>query len=211
MVSISNWLTLGLIGGGILAFYKLGGASGIGSKIGGGFSNLYDSFTKAINPLAEATERLTENIQNPALNPLLVAQERLLELLTVDPNLAEGRFVEPASIECNPPYCSITSKGTIINDDFSSNAGSTVSNDATKVNTGGFIQQKTTSVQPTSWSSSSLSGVSITGSYTSSSGYTSGSSDSSTGISNAGDTGGSTGGDTGGIKSRAVGRSTRYG
>jgi len=198
MVSISNWLTLGLIGGGILAFYKLGGASGIGSKIGGGFSNLYDSFTKAINPLTEATERLTENIQNPALNPLLVAQERLLELLTTDPNLAEGRFVDPASI---------TSDG----DQTKSNEGTTVSNEATKVNTGGFIQQKTTSIQPTSWKSSSLSGVSITGSYTSSSGYTSGSSDSSSGISNAGDTGGSTGGDTGGIKSRAVGRSTRYG
>lgn len=187
MVSISNWLTLGLIGGGILAFYKLGGASGIGSKIGGGFSNLYDSFTKAINPLAEATERLTENIQNPALNPLLVAQERLLELLTTDPNLAEGRFVEPASI-------------TTDGDQTKSNAGSTVSNAATKVNTGGFIQQKTTSIQPTSWKSSSLSGVSITGSYSSSSGYSGGSTDSSTGTSNAGVTGGSTGGSTGGTQ-----------
>ena len=44
MVSISNALTLALIGGGILAFYKLGGAGGIGSRIGGGFSNLFDSF-----------------------------------------------------------------------------------------------------------------------------------------------------------------------
>jgi len=192
MVSISNWLTLGLIGGGILAFYKLGGASGIGSKIGGGFSNLYDSFTKAINPLAEATERLTENIQNPALNPLLVAQERLLELLTVDPNLAEGRYVEPASIT--------TETVASARPQVFTPSGSTVSNAATKVNTGGFIQQKTTSIQPTSWKSSSLSGVSITGSYSSSSGYSGGSTDSSTGTSNAGVTGGSTGGSTGGTQ-----------
>lgn len=189
MVSISNWLTLGLIGGGILAFYKLGGASGIGSKIGGGFSNLYDSFTKALNPLAEATERLSENIQNPALNPLLVAQERLAELLTTDPNLVEGRFVDPASITAERILA-----------DKKSDTSPRISNDATKVNTGGFIQQKTTSIQPTSWKSSSLSGVSITGSYTSSSGYTSGSTDSSSGISTAGDTGGSTGGDTGGTQ-----------
>jgi len=192
MVSISNWLTLGLIGGGILAFYKLGGASGIGSKIGGGFSNLYDSFTKALNPLSEATERLSENIQNPALNPILVAQERLLELLTTDPNLAEGRYVEPASIT--------TETVASARPQVFPPSGSTVSNAATKVNTGGFIQQKTTSVQPTSWKSSSLSGVSITGSYSSSSGYSGGSTDSSTGTSNAGVTGGSTGGSTGGTQ-----------
>ena len=49
MVSISNWATLALIGGGILAFYKLGGAGGIGSRIGGGFSSLFDSFSSALN------------------------------------------------------------------------------------------------------------------------------------------------------------------
>jgi len=197
MVSISNWLTLGLIGGGILAFYKLGGASGIGSKIGGGFSNLYDSFTKALNPLSEATERLSENIQNPALNPILVAQERLLELLTTDPNLAEGRYVEPASITTDSFPKSQTD---LITSFKPKTARPRIVNDATTVNTGGFIQQKTTSIQPTSWKSSSLSGVSITGSYSSSSGYSGGSTDSSTGTSNAGVTGGSTGGSTGGTQ-----------
>ena len=48
MVSIKTGLTLGLIGAGLLAFYKLGGATGLGSRIGAGFSgfgqSLADSF-----------------------------------------------------------------------------------------------------------------------------------------------------------------------
>ena len=48
MVSIKTGLTLGLIGAGLLAFYKLGGATGVGSRIGAGFSgfgqSLADSF-----------------------------------------------------------------------------------------------------------------------------------------------------------------------
>jgi len=53
MVSIKNLITLGLIGGGILAFYRLGGASGIGSRIGGGFGSLFDGFTGALNPVKD--------------------------------------------------------------------------------------------------------------------------------------------------------------
>ncbi len=48
MVSIKTGLTLGLLGAGALAFYALGGAKGIGSRIGGGFTgfgqSLADSF-----------------------------------------------------------------------------------------------------------------------------------------------------------------------
>ena len=89
MVSLSTGLTLGLIGAAILGFYKLGGASGIGSRLGGGFSDLFDSFGSALNPVSAITE-------NPALNPVLVAQARYEEATTLDPNLAANRFVDPA-------------------------------------------------------------------------------------------------------------------
>ena len=89
MVSLSTGLTLGLIGAAILGFYKLGGASGIGSRLGGGFSDLFDSFGSALNPVSAITE-------NPALNPVLVAQARYEEATTLDPNLAANKFVDPA-------------------------------------------------------------------------------------------------------------------
>ena len=51
MVRASTLLTLGLIGAGLLAFTSLGGASGIGQRIGGGFKafqdNLIGGFTGA--------------------------------------------------------------------------------------------------------------------------------------------------------------------
>jgi len=50
MVSISNLLTLAAVGTAILGFYKLGGASGIGSRLGGGVSGLFDSFTNSLIP-----------------------------------------------------------------------------------------------------------------------------------------------------------------
>ena len=45
MVRASTLLTLGLIGAGLLAFTSLGGASGIGQRIGGGFKAFTDSIT----------------------------------------------------------------------------------------------------------------------------------------------------------------------
>jgi len=56
MVSIKSLITLGLIGGGILAFYRLGGSSGIGSRIGGGFGSLFDGFTNALNPVKDVLD-----------------------------------------------------------------------------------------------------------------------------------------------------------
>lgn len=47
MVSIKSGLTLGLIGAGALAFYALGGAKGIGSRIGGGFTGFGQSLADA--------------------------------------------------------------------------------------------------------------------------------------------------------------------
>ena len=230
MVSISNLLTLGLIGGGILAFYKLGGAGGIGSKIGGGFSSLFDSFTSSIFPVTNAVGRLAENVQNPALNPFSVAWERFLESISKDPNTDQGKF-EPSGegtekAEYNP-Y-----------DPFKT----TSTNPMTENNN--FIAANQS--HPTSWNLESLSGVTITGMYNSSTGGSGGSSTgggagggsgatttgSSTGSSTGGSTtassstaasssdggnnaggssGSQTGGSTGGSTSRAVGRATRYG
>jgi hypothetical protein len=47
LVSIKTGLTLGLIGAGALAFYALGGAKGIGSRIGGGFTGFGQSLADA--------------------------------------------------------------------------------------------------------------------------------------------------------------------
>lgn len=47
MVSIKTGLTLGLLGAGALAFYALGGAKGIGSRIGGGFTGFGQSLADA--------------------------------------------------------------------------------------------------------------------------------------------------------------------
>ena len=94
MVSISTGLTLGLIATAVLGFYKLGGASGIGSRLGGGFSSLFDSFGSSLNPVQAAIDK--NNAENPALNPILVAQARFEEATTLDPNLSADRFVDPA-------------------------------------------------------------------------------------------------------------------
>ena len=50
MVRASTLLTLGLIGVGLLAFSSLGGASGIGQRIGGGFKAFSDSLTAGFKP-----------------------------------------------------------------------------------------------------------------------------------------------------------------
>ena len=55
MVSLNNLLTLGLIGGAIAAFYGLGGASGIGTRIGQGFRGLGEGFTAGISSLIPTT------------------------------------------------------------------------------------------------------------------------------------------------------------
>ena len=65
MVSISNWLTLGLIGAGVLAFYKLGGASGIGRKIGGGFNDFIGGITSSVTPQSSIQQIVSDlGLQN---------------------------------------------------------------------------------------------------------------------------------------------------
>ena len=58
MVSLNTIFTLGILGAGLLAFTSLGGAGGIGQRIGGGFKafqdNLLSGFTGALNPFGDA-------------------------------------------------------------------------------------------------------------------------------------------------------------
>ena len=74
MVSLNNLLTLGLIGGAIAAFYGLGGASGIGARIGQGFRGLGEGFTAGISSLIPTTvtgstpsNTALQNLQSNAL------------------------------------------------------------------------------------------------------------------------------------------------
>lgn len=63
MVSLKNLTTLAILIGGAAAFVGLGGASGIGSRIGGGFSSfgtaLIDSFTNNLTPQNNANQQNT--------------------------------------------------------------------------------------------------------------------------------------------------------
>ena len=87
MVSLNTLFTLGIIGAGLLAFTSLGGAGGIGQRIGGGFKafqdNLLSGFTGALNPFGAAAA--------PANEPIIDLQ------LSSNPS----RYTDPATVERN--------------------------------------------------------------------------------------------------------------
>ena len=60
MVKISTLLTLGAVGAGILAFYRLGGAKGIGERIGGGFEAVLSGITTGLSGGININQRLTD-------------------------------------------------------------------------------------------------------------------------------------------------------
>ena len=220
MVSLSNWATLALIGGGILAFYKLGGASGIGSRLGGGFSTLFDSFSKSLGFPLITTAAKTYDPYPDWLASYGVG-DGVLDVVKKDDKYCVGGFCfdEDPNLAATPPSPIDSPDG------------------ATTTNTGGFIQTvqneniqlpayvgsldyifsgnsaSDSSSLASGWDSSSLTGVNITGSYTSSSsggggrsggssgGGTSGggsSGGSSSGSGSGGSSGGSSGGGSGG-------------
>jgi len=53
MVSLNTILAIGGIGAAIIIFQSLGGASGIGSRIGGGFATFGSSLSNSLNPLSK--------------------------------------------------------------------------------------------------------------------------------------------------------------
>jgi len=85
MVSLNTLFTLGILGAGFLAFTSLGGAGGIGQRIGGGFKafqdNLVTGFTGALNPFGAAATG----------EPLIDLQ------LSNDPS----RYTDPATVQKN--------------------------------------------------------------------------------------------------------------
>ena len=89
MVSISNLLTLGLIAGGALAFIKLGGASGIGSRVGGGFNDLFSSFTGGLigGDSKEPTYDPAIHGSLPVEEAIFNASQKMGRPLTPDENL----------------------------------------------------------------------------------------------------------------------------
>jgi hypothetical protein len=202
MVSLSNWATLALIGGGILAFYKLGGASGIGSRLGGGFSTLFDSFSSTLNfPTATATKQADPY---PEWLASYGVGDGVLDVVKKDDKYCVGGFCfdEDPNLAATPPSPIDSPDG------------------ATTTNTGGFIQTvqneniklpayvgsldyifsgnsaSDSSSLASGWDSSSLKGVNITGSYTSSSSGGGGRSGGSSGGGTSG--GGSSGGSSSG-------------
>ena len=85
MVSLNTLFTLGILGAGLLAFTSLGGAGGIGQRIGGGFKafqdNLLGGFTGALNPFGAAA----------------TTEPRIDLQLSSDPS----RYTDPATVERN--------------------------------------------------------------------------------------------------------------
>jgi hypothetical protein len=197
MVSISNALSLALIGGGILAFYKLGGASGIGSRLGGGLSTLVDSFSSSLNLNSIFPKAAAATVDNDYQTWLDSAGtgDGILDVVKNE----EGKYCVGGTAE-NPAFCfnedpnlAATPPAPIAEPD-----------DATTTNTGGFIQSSTGQEQSTSWNTSSFEGVTITGSYNSqsipnySSTTSSHSQNNNSGGSGGNSSGGSSGGNSGG-------------
>ena len=59
MVSLNTILAIGGIGAAIIIFQSLGGASGIGSRIGGGFATFGSSLSNSLNPLSKLSNPFT--------------------------------------------------------------------------------------------------------------------------------------------------------
>ena len=68
MVSLNTALTLGVIGAAIAAFYGLGGASGIGSRIGSGLSSFGQSLQSSLCAFGGTITSLVRNDSRTALS-----------------------------------------------------------------------------------------------------------------------------------------------
>lgn len=80
MVSLNTVLTLGVIGAAIAAFYGLGGASGIGSRIGSGLSSFGQAFQSSLIPTI-TTPETPSNLDLKSLEEQGIAQGTRLDQL----------------------------------------------------------------------------------------------------------------------------------
>lgn len=83
MVSLNNILTIGLLGGAALLYFKYGGLSGIGSALGGALSGFGSGVTQGLNRFGNLVETPQSNAQNTAQR--VVEQEELGEYVTQVP------------------------------------------------------------------------------------------------------------------------------
>ena len=65
MVSLNTILSVGGLAAAYIIFTRLGGASGIGSSIGGGFTAFGDSLVSSLNPIKKITYANTVDALNP--------------------------------------------------------------------------------------------------------------------------------------------------
>jgi hypothetical protein len=96
MVSLNTIFTLGVIGAAALAFTSLGGAGGIGSRIGGSFGGGIRSFNENI------TSSFNAALQG--LNPFAAAQESTGEKINLQLSSDPSMYTDPTTVTLPEEY-----------------------------------------------------------------------------------------------------------
>ena len=113
MVNIDRLLTLGLIGGAAYAFIRLGGAAGIGQRLGGGLESLFTGITTGITKGITGND--TVKTQGTELDRAIEQKEQDLgRPLTSDEVIELSKTVGP--VEAEPvatAFASAVERGTI--------------------------------------------------------------------------------------------------
>ena len=112
MVSLNTILAIGGIGAAYILFQSLGGASGIGSRIGGGFATFGSSLTSALNPLSSLSNPFTQRTgftedgqfyDTSALTGMSTTPQQRQDSLNKqnDPNLSHDRWEDVITEVCD--------------------------------------------------------------------------------------------------------------
>lgn len=113
MVKIDRLLTLGLIGGAAYAFIRLGGAAGIGQRLGGGFESFFTGITQGITKGIPGNDTIAT--QGTALDRAIEQKEQDLgRPLTSQEIIDLGKTVGP--VEAEPvalEFASAVERGTV--------------------------------------------------------------------------------------------------
>ena len=83
MVSLNSILTLGVLGGAALLYFKYGGLSGIGSALGSAVSGFGSGVTQGLNRFGNLVETPQSNAPNTTAR--VVEQEQLGDYVTKVP------------------------------------------------------------------------------------------------------------------------------
>ena len=113
MVNIDRLLTLGLIGGAAYAFIRLGGAAGIGQRLGGGLESLFTGITTGITKGITGND--TVKTQGTELDRAIEQKEQDLgRPLTSDEVIELSKTVGPVDAEpIALEFTSAVERGTI--------------------------------------------------------------------------------------------------